>query len=273
MHFITISQMLGTDGEKIARKVASDLRYAFYGEQELFKAAEELDVLADVKELDEKAPSFLERLFSEKPKVHLDRLQSVIYDVAKKGDAVFSGRGSQLLLNSFSCAFHVLVVGSHEKRLERVMKEIGLGREAAEKMISRSDQEKRDFIQFAFSEDWLNFHLYDLILNTDKLSLGSAAKAIIDSVQSEEIKDCARDSVNTFGKLSLQRRIESAFLEAGAPSSHLFFEVEDAENVRLYGFTSSKEEKGQIESMVKRVRGVREIRNEINVLTHGAGGV
>jgi hypothetical protein len=79
MHLVTISQMIGTDGEKIARKVASDLKYAFYGEQELFKA---------VKELDEKATSLVERLFSERPKVHLDRLQSVIYDVAKKGDAV-----------------------------------------------------------------------------------------------------------------------------------------------------------------------------------------
>ena len=74
MHFITISQMVGTDGEKIARKVASDLSYSFYGDQELFRAAEELDILADVRELDEKAPPLLERLFSEKPKVHLDRL-------------------------------------------------------------------------------------------------------------------------------------------------------------------------------------------------------
>jgi len=56
MHFITISQMMGTDGEKIARKVASDLSYSFYGDQELFRAAEELDILADVRELDEKAP-------------------------------------------------------------------------------------------------------------------------------------------------------------------------------------------------------------------------
>ena len=273
MHFVTISQMLGTDGEKIARRVASDLKYSFYGEQELFKAAEELDVLADVKELDEKAPSLLERLFSERPKIHLDRLQSVIYDVAKKGDAVFFGRGSQLLLKSFSCAFHVLVVGSHEKRIERVMKEMSLSREDTEKVIRRSDQEKREFIQFAFSEDWLNFQLYDLVLNTDKLSLDSAAKAIIDSAHSEEIKECGKDSVDTLGKLSLQRRIESAFLEAGIPSSSLFFAVEDTENVRLYGFVSSKEEKGRIEGVVKRVKGVREIQNEINIFPQGGGGV
>jgi len=271
MHFVTLSQMLGTDGERIARKVASGLQYTFYGEQELFKAAEELDVLEDVRKVDEKAPPFLERLFSERPKVHLDRLQSVIYDVAKKGDAVFFGRGSQLLLNSFSCAFHVLVIGSHEKRIERVMKEMGLSRAEAEKTIHRSDQEKKDFIQFAFKEDWLNFHLYDLILNTDKLSFDSAARAIIDSTG--EIKDCARDSVHTLARLSLQRRIESAFLEAGIPSSSLFFSVEDTENVRLYGYTSSKEEKGKVESVVRKVKGVREIQNEINIFTQGLGGV
>jgi cytidylate kinase len=264
--------MLGSDGEKIARKAARDLKYVFYGEQELFKAAEELEVLADVQELDEKAPSLMERLFSERPKVHLDRLQSVIFDVAKRGDALFFGRGSQLLLNSFSCAFHVLVVGSREKRIERIMNEMSLGREDAAEMIRRSDQEKKEFIQFAFSEDWLNFHLYDLILNTDKLSSGSAAKAIIDSAQSEEIKDCGKDSVNTLGKLSLQRRIESAFLEEGIPSSHLFFAVEDPENVRLYGFASSKEEKGRIERVVKRVKGVRGIQNEINIFAQGIGG-
>ena len=272
MHFITISQMLGTDGEKIARKAASDLKYVFYGEQELFHAAENLDVLADVKTLDEKAPSLMERLFSERPKVPLDRLQSVIYDTAKKGDAVFFERGSQLLLKSFSCAFHVLLVGSHEKRMERVMKEMGLGREDAEKMISRSDKGKKDFMQFAFGEDWLNFHLYDLILNTDKVSFDSAAKAIVDSAKSEEIKDCGMDSANTLGKLSLQRRIESAFLEAAIPS-HLFFAVEDTENVRLYGFASSQEEKGSVESVVRKVKGVRGIQNEINIYSHGWGGV
>jgi len=272
MHFITISQMMGTDGEKIARKVASDLSYSFYGDQELFRAAEELDILADVRELDEKAPPLLERLFSEKPKVHLDRLQSVIYDVAKKGDAVLLGRGSQLLLNSFNCAFHVLVVGSEEKRIERVMKELSLSREEAGKVISRSDQEKGEFIRFAFDKDWLNFRLYDLILNTDKLSLDSSVKAIIDSFQSEEIKDCARDSVNTLGKLSLQRRIESAYLEAGIQPTSLFFSVEDAESVRLYGIASSKEEKGRAENVVRKIKGVREIKNEINILPPGVGG-
>lgn len=272
MHFITISQMLGTDGERIARKAAGDLKYAFYGEQELYHAAENLEVLADVRTLDEKAPSLMARLFSERPKVRLDRLESVIFDAAKKGDAVFFERGSQLLLKSFSCAFHVLIVGSHERRVERVMKEMGLAREEAEKAISRSDREKKDFIEFAFGEDWLNFHLYDLVLNTDKVSFDSAARAIVDSAKSEEIKDCGVDSAETLGKLSLERRIESAFLEAAIPS-RLFFAVEDTENVRLYGFASSSEEKGNAETVVRKVKGVRGIHNEISIFPYVMGGV
>jgi hypothetical protein len=95
MYFITVSEMLGTKGEEIAQKVAKGMNYAYYGEAELLKFAEEMGFLTDVKKLDEKGPPLLERLFSEKPKVYLDRLQSVIFEVAKRGDALFFGKGSQ----------------------------------------------------------------------------------------------------------------------------------------------------------------------------------
>ena len=101
MYFITISEMMGTNGEKIAKQVAEGLSYRFYGEEELMKSAAEKGFLADFKKLDEKGPALFEKIFSERPKVSLDRLQSVIFEVAKDGNAVFVGRGSQLLLRSF----------------------------------------------------------------------------------------------------------------------------------------------------------------------------
>ena len=166
MYFITVSEMIGTNGDKIAMEVAKNLNYTYYGEEELFKAANGMGFLSDLEKLDEKGPTLLEKLFSEKPKVYLDRLQSVIYEVAKKGDAVFFGRGSQLLLNSFGCALHVLVTGSMEKRAERIGTGMNVEKEVAEKIVQRSDQNKRGFLKFAFDEDWLNPRLYDLILNT-----------------------------------------------------------------------------------------------------------
>ncbi|OGP74077.1 MAG: hypothetical protein A2V86_07315 [Deltaproteobacteria bacterium RBG_16_49_23] len=273
MYFTTISEMLGTNGEKIARQAAKELDYTFYGEEELFKAAEEMGFLSDVKKMGEKGPAFLERFFSEKPKIYLDRLQSVIYEVAKKGDAVFFGRGSQLLLHSFDCAFHVLVTGSMEKRVKRVMEEKQVNREVAERVIRRSDHDKRGFIRFAFDEDWLNPHLYDLILNTDKLSLESASKMIAVGARSEEIKFCGIDSVNSLGKLSIQRKVEAAFLEAGISQQHLFVTVEDIESVRLFGFVGSPEEKEKVNALVKGIKGIKNIIDNLVIFKLSTGGV
>jgi len=273
MYFITVSELLGTNGEQIAKQVAKLLNYTYYGEGELLKAADEMGFLTDVQKLDEKSPALLERFFSEKPKVHLDRLQSVIFEVAKKGDAVFYGKGSQLLLNSFGCALHVLVTGSMEKRIERAIQEKGVGREIAKKIIERSDHDKKGFFRFAFDEDWLSPHLYDLILNTDKLSIESAAKMVVDAAKSEEIKACGMDSVKLLGKLSLHRKVESALLEGGVSNQHIFFTIEDADSVRVYGLAYSLEEKEHIESILKGIKDIKKITNELAIFKGYMGGV
>jgi len=272
MYFITISEMIGTNGEKIARKVAEELNYTFTGEEELLKAASETGFISDVMKLDEKAPALLERFFSERPKIYLERLQSVIYEVAQKGNTVFFGRGGQFLLQSFDCAFHILVTGSMGKRTERVMEEKQVGREVAEKIVSRSDHDKRAFIRFAYDEDWLNCRLYDLLLSTDKLSIDSAVKMIVDAAKSDEIKSCGIDSIQLLARLSLHRKVESVLLEAGVTSPHLFFAVAEMDSVRLYGIVNSSEEKEEIEQLVKKIKGVKNINNELIVFAGSMSG-
>jgi cytidylate kinase len=273
MYFITISELFGTNGDKIAQEVANSLNYTYYGEDELSKAADQMGFLTDVQKVDEKGPALLERFFSEKPRVYLDRLQSVIFEVAKKGDAIFFGKGSQLLLNSFSCALHVLVTGSTEKRIERIVRERGVGREIAEKMIERTDHDKKAYFRFAFNEDWLNPHLYDLILNTDKLSIESAAKMVLDAANSGEIKACGMDSVKLLGKLSLHRKVESALLEAGVTNQYLFFDVEDKDSVRVYGLAHSPEEKENIEKILKGIKDIKKVINELGLSKGYIGGI
>ncbi len=266
MYFITFSEMLGSNGDQIAKGVAQSLNYSFVGEEELYKTASGLGYLSDVQKLDEKGPSLLGRLFSERPKIYLDRLQSVLFEIAQRGDAVFVGRGSQLLLSSFGCALHVLVTGSMEKRIQRVMEERRVNREVAEKMIQQSDHDKRAFIRFAHDEDWLNPKFYDVTLNTDKLSVESAVKIVIDSARSEEIKACGVDSMKELAKLSLQRKVESGLLEAGVMSSHLFVTVDDVDTVRLYGIASSAEEKETVARVAKSVKGVTKFTNDVQVM-------
>ena len=267
MNFITISEMIGTDGEKIATEVAKIMGYPFYGRDELFKAADEMGLLDDIKEVVFKSPPLLEKLFSDQPKIYLDRFQAVIYEVAKKGNAVFFGKGSTILLQSFDCALHVLVVGSMDKRIQRVMETNNVEREVAEKMIQISDHEKRGFIRYAFDEDWPNPKLYDLILNTDALNTDTAVRIIVEAAKAEGIKACGTEAIKLFGKFSLQRKIESALLEAGVASSNLFFTVEDIDSVRIFGSVNSSVEKEGVTEILKGIKDIKKIKNDLAILT------
>jgi cytidylate kinase len=267
MYFITISEMIGTKGVEIATELSKQLNYSFFGEGELLKVAEKMGYFLDVKRLDEKGPGFYDRFFSEKPIIYFDRLQSVMYEVAREGNALFFGKGSQLLLHDFDCALHVLVTGSREKRIARIAEEHKVGRDVAEEMVDRSDHDKRSFLRFAFDEDWLNPKLYDVILNTDKLSVDSAVKMILNAANSQEIKACGIDSVKKLGRLSLNRQIESALLEQGLAKAHIFFDVENEDSVRIYGIALSQEEKDRTEEVLKGLKGVKTITNDVGVYT------
>ncbi len=268
MYFVTISEMLGTGGEKLAKKVADKLNYPFYAKEELYKAADEMGYLSDVTHLELKNPHLLEKYFSDKPRIYLDRFQSVIYEVAEKGSALFFGKGSQLLLHSFDCALHVLVTGSLENRIARLMRDMNVEKSVAEKIINTSDHDKARFVKYAFNEDWLNPHLYDIIINTDKLSIDSALSIIVSASHSEEIKACASDAVEKLGKLSLQRKIESALLEAGVLSLRTFFLVEDMSTVKFYGIVNSEEEKAAIEGVIRGIKDIKVIKNELSVIKY-----
>lgn len=267
MDFITISEMIGTGGEKIAREVARQMGYPFYGMEELLKVAEEMGFLSDVKQVKIKDSTLIEKFFSDRPRIYLDRFQSVIYEVARRGDAVFFGKGSQLLLRPFDCALRVLIIASWETRIERLMEENRVAKDVAEKIVHESDRDKRGFVRYAFDEDWLNSSLYDVVINTDKLDVGSAVTMIVQAAKSDQIKQCGIEAVKSLGMLSLQRKIESALREAGLLSPHLWFTVEDIDSVRVSGSVNSSVEEAQIVQVLREIKGVKNIKKDLTVLT------
>ena len=74
---------------------------------------------------------------------------------------------------------YILLIGGHDGKhvLDSIWSQ-RLGREGAQKVMHKSDSERRGFLQFAFHKDWDDLSLYDLIINRDKLRLDSAAKRI-----------------------------------------------------------------------------------------------
>jgi len=267
MYFITFSRKMGTNGTEIARQVANKLGYQFYDTEAIENAGREMGFLENIKEIDEKAPTLFQRLFSHKPAIKLDRLTSLIYELAKKGNAVFLGRGSQILLKSFSCALHIRVTASVERRVQNLI-ERGFTREGALKAIERSDHERGSFIKFAFGVDWENPDLYDLVLNTDKLSVDLGVNTVLGLARSEEIKVCSIDAMKSIEMMGLVRRAEAALIEAGltyGPTTSISVSVVEPGKIRLSGLAESQATKTRAESLLKALKGVVSIENQIRV--------
>jgi cytidylate kinase len=268
MHFITFSRKMGANGTAIAKRVAEKMGYRFYDTEAIENAAREMGFLKNVKEIDEKVPSLFQRLFSHKPAIELDRLNSIVYELAKKGDAVFLGRGGQILLRDFNCALHVRVTASIEKRVQNLI-ERGFRQESALKAIERTDHERSSFIKFAFGVDWENLGLYDVILNMDKLSVQSAVNIVMQVARSEDIKACSIDAIKSLEMMGLERRVEAALIEAGLTygptGTYVSVSVEEPGRVRLIGVMDNKAGKERAEKVIKNVKGVESIDNQVIV--------
>lgn len=275
MHFITFSRMLGSQGTLIARQVADAMGYAFNDTEAIDRAAAAMGFSASVEELDGRAPGFFHRYLSHTPEINLDRLNSVVLDMAKQGDAVFVGRGAQVLLKSFHCALHVRIIASIERRIQNLVAR-GYTETAAQKAINRSDHERSAFIRFAFGVNWDDPALYDVVLTTDKMGVDLAVDAILTMARSSEIKSCSADAMMELAKLALRSRAEAAIIEAGLSSGKLtavFVSAPRSGVVRLTGVVRDQGTRNLAETVVKKVEGVKVVENRITVIPESVGAV
>ena len=268
MNFITFSRKMGANGTAIAKQVAEKIGYRFYDTEAIENAAREMGFLKNVKDIDEKAPSLFQRLFSHKPAIELDRLNSVVYELAGRGDAVFLGRGGQILLRDFNCALHVRVTASPEKRIQNLI-ERGITREAASKAMEASDHERSSFIRFAFKADWENDKLYDIVLNMDKVTVKLAVETILTMARSDEIKACSVDAMKSLEMMGLQTRAEAALIEAGLTygpaGTYIQVQVEEPGKVVLTGRVDSDVTKKLAQEIVQKMKGTGSVDNRIMI--------
>ena len=266
MPLITISDCLGCGGREIAERVAGGLNTTLYDDRKLQNKALAMGVRSeDVKHIDEKAPGFFDRILSNKHDVYLNFMEAVVYEVAREGEGVIIGHGSQMLLRDFGCALHVRIHASPDTRVARIMRGRAISREAAVKLIRKTDDEKSGFFRFAFHKDWNDPSLYDLVINTEKVSEESAARLVIESARSGEISACSLTALEAMERLSLEKKIHAALLWKNINLNLLHIEVLENGITHISGFSYNEEEKSRIIDTVKEVPGVVEVRSEMAV--------
>ena len=113
---------------------------------------------------------------------YLQALESVVKELARSPSMVIQGRGSQFILKNYPQTLHVLAVAPVELRLKRVMESRNLEAAAARQEIARFDKGSREFIKRYFQASWEDPVQYDLVVNTESLSVKDAASIVINAL-------------------------------------------------------------------------------------------
>jgi cytidylate kinase len=267
MPLITITQNFGSDGLAIARKVAEGLGCELFDDQKLHELVQRQGISAqEISELDEKSPGYWGFFFKSRPQIFLNVLESVVYEVAQRGEGVIVGHGSQMLLKDLDCAFHVRILTSEGRRADQLVGEQGISREAALKLVRHRDKEQVGFFKFAFQLDLDDPGLYDLIINTHKLDTETAAGLIVKAAGSENIRTCSLNALGSMERLALEKKARAALLENRIDDRNIVIEVFDDGVASVAGVCATAEEKKRIETVIGRVAGVSKVVSSVEVI-------
>lgn len=193
--FVTISRQAGAGGHTLAKFLLNDLSLKSgkiykgwqFCDQEICKLVSETPGLkVCVQELiaseyHSNLQDMLEELIigdSPQDKI-LKQMFQIIYKLASFGKVIIVGRGASFLTRKLPLGIHVRLVASMETRVQRMMGLLEIPKKKAAALIEEQDKARKKLIKKFFGEDIENPLLYDVVWNTDEVSMEDISEAIL----------------------------------------------------------------------------------------------
>lgn len=175
---IAISETLGSLGSEIGRHLAQELSWEFADREILAKASTRYgEGVLDLAHVTESKPNLWER-FTDTTRRYQRYVEATIFEMAARDNVVLSGRASTILLRPIRHAVRVRVNAPEVVRAERVEQQQGMVHEAALDLVAQTDLERAARVKFVYGADWNDTLFYDLVLNTERLTVDAGARLI-----------------------------------------------------------------------------------------------
>lgn len=182
---VTISRQMGAGGGELAEKLLAMLGppWQVWDHQIIDAIANHAEVRKDlVKALDEHTQGEIETVVKsllgvggiETPS-YRRHLMEVLLTIERAGFAIILGRGANFALRR---ALNVRLKASLSVRIKRVMKQLNLTRQQAERRIQESEKERAAFVKQVFGRQIDEDGAYDLVIYTDNLPIEGVAQIV-----------------------------------------------------------------------------------------------
>ena len=218
-----------------------------------------------IRRLREGKAGIVERFTTDKGKVALYTAEEV-FAQAERGNVVLRGWGATCLLRPVSHVVRVRVTRPLAQRVDWLMEHLGTDdREAAEAEVRRSDAAHATRMNEQFGVTWGDPLLYDLVLNTDRLTVDSCVAQIQALAARPEFQETA-ESRAVLANLALSARVRAA-LKANEATRDVDVHIDvRGGQVVLTGIVVNKKEKADTERVASAVAGVGKVDNRLNLM-------
>jgi cytidylate kinase len=271
MPIVTVTRQLGSEGDAIGRALAERLGYRYLDKRGIAQAMRQYggDVEPGAPEIEEKQPSFWERLNEERRR-HGIMLRSAVYGFAREDDCVIVGVGASMLLKGLSHVMKVLTLAPFDVRVQRVMRSGSLDRAGpvdqptAQEMIRSKDRETSGYLRYMFNVDYMEPKLYDMVLNTGRWEVPAAAEYLSDLLNLPEIAKTP-ESTEHLENLALGSLVEASLVNDAGIWVHGLKAIADRGEVTITGEVITDEDRDVAEEIAAGVPGVRSVVNELRI--------
>lgn len=190
---ITIEREYGSGGRLLGKALSEELGIPYYDDEIIRTASEHAAVGEEYFRLNDEKPG--KRLFGQardvigKPRVagnitnpdNLFRFEAeAIRKMADRGSCIFIGRSADFVLDAteFGEFVSLFVYCDMTSKVRRVMEVDAVDAEEAMSRIQKINRQRRDYCRYYTGNNWGDPMLYDLPLNTTKLTIPQTAELV-----------------------------------------------------------------------------------------------
>ena len=270
MAVITMTREMGSLGRDVALGLADRLGLELVQHELVEHIAEKMHMReSSVNRFLEGKSSLLERWGINENDMSLYTTEELL-DVAKRGNVLIRGWGATYVMREITHVTCVRVCAPVAMRARNVMERVGIADlEVAKKEVRRNDAAYARRMQHLFHVDYRDPMFYDLVLNTEQLSVDACIDIVASVAERAESQPTPASAARLDHMLKLAQ-VRSALRRGditNRPTPSLTIELDqESGELLLSGVADDQAFKDEAERLALGVPGITSVRNELIVL-------
>jgi cytidylate kinase len=264
MTIVAMTREMGSLGKDVAAGIAQELGLPVVHHEIIDSLADKMRLRKShvVRLLDGQA-GILERLTADDTSLSIYTEDELCSLAMRDKGAVIRGWGATHLLGRVPHVVRVRVCAPHALRHQRMLERLRTDDESfVDEELRRSDEAQAAIMRRYFNVDWAESSHYDLVLNTERVSVAQCIEEILELVRSAEFTETDA-SRRALSDVALQSRVRAA-LRADQRTRSLRVVISASDSVvTLSGVVDDEEQSATAVQAASAVAGVKRLVNDL----------